>query len=241
MNESVVRAVSVVRVTVVAPHHKQVPDPAAVLRAGPARPPDAPEPRRTDDGGPPPTVTAPTELERQALAWDAARERARSVARAIESEVGTHPDVRSVSVDGDTVRVLLSLAPPFSRWAGWREYLGITVVGGAAGSRTLAGEGRRDGVRVTALVRQTGLVRQAGGQERSFRLGDTTYDLALPYRDAHGETWYFQGRRAPDGMPLMSLDGRTERCSLVNVAQYAGPLTPVLALADAATPDEGTR
>ena len=71
------------------------------------------------------------------------------------------------------------------------------------------------------------LVRQAAAAARPFRLGDTLYDLAVPYRDAHGVIWYFQGQRADDGMPLMSVDGRAERCSLANVAEYAGPLTPL--------------
>ncbi|OPG05075.1 hypothetical protein B1R27_22815 [Streptomyces sp. GKU 895] len=31
-------------------------------------------------------------------------------------------------------------------------------------------------------------------------------------------------------MPLMSVDGRPERCSLANVAAHLGPLTPVRAV-----------
>ncbi|MEU8754313.1 BN159_2729 family protein [Streptomyces chartreusis] len=63
-----------------------------------------------------------------------------------------------------------------------------------------------------------------------FRLGGVTYDLALPQRDAQGDVWYFQGCRSHDGMPLMSLDGRPERCSLANLAVHLGPLTPVRAV-----------
>ncbi|AZM59754.1 MULTISPECIES: BN159_2729 family protein [unclassified Streptomyces] len=209
MNGPVVRAPSFVRVTVVAPHRDQ---PAATTLPAPAEP-DAPVP---SPGAPP-----PTELEQEALAWDAAREHARIVARAVEREVGTHPDVRKVWADGDAVRVLLELAPPFARWPGWCEYFGITVADEPAGDSTPAGEGRRAGVRVSVLVRQ------AATAARPFRLGDTLYDLAVPYRDAHGVIWYFQGQRADDGMPLMSVDGRAERCSLANVAEYAGPLTPL--------------
>lgn len=205
MNGPVVRAPSFVRVTVVAPHRDQ---PAATALP-------APSPGRSP-GAPP-----PTELEREALAWDAAREHARTVALAIEREVSTHPDVRKVWADGDAVRVLLELAAPFARWAGWCEYFGITAADEPAGDGTPAGEGRRAGVRVAVLVRQT------AGAARPFRLGETLYDLAVPYRDAHGEIWYFQGQRASDGMPLMSVDGRTERCSLANVAEYLGPLTPL--------------
>ncbi|MFC5216097.1 BN159_2729 family protein [Streptomyces coerulescens] len=72
-----------------------------------------------------------------------------------------------------------------------------------------------------------------GPRARLFRLGGVTYDLALPQRDAQGDIWYFQGCRSHDGMPLMSLDGRSERCSLANLAVHLGPLSPVRAV----TPD----
>ncbi|MET8898530.1 BN159_2729 family protein [Streptomyces albogriseolus] len=241
------------------------------------------------DGGPPPGTPAPTELERQALAWDAARERARSVALAIEREVGTHPDVRTVWADGDTVHALLRLEPPYARWPGWCAYFGITAAAECTAPHILAGEGSRDGVRVTAAVQPlpSGPDGEPGeaharaertpeaahphptadpadseeadgpdpggpdpdgpqppgpaGLMRPFLLGGTAYDLALPYRDTHGETWYFQGRRAYDGMPLMSLDGRPERCSLAHVAEYAGPLTPVTESPSEPAPDEGDR
>ncbi|MFE5891741.1 BN159_2729 family protein [Streptomyces sp. NPDC056462] len=66
-----------------------------------------------------------------------------------------------------------------------------------------------------------------GPHTRLFRFGGLTYDLAFPQRDAQGDVWYFQGCRSHDGMPLMSLDGRPERCSLANVAFHLGPLSPV--------------
>ncbi|MCZ4603781.1 BN159_2729 family protein [Streptomyces sp. Lzd4kr] len=69
-----------------------------------------------------------------------------------------------------------------------------------------------------------------GPQTHLFRLGGVTYDLALPQRDAQGDVWYFQGCRSHDGMPLMSLDGRLERCSLANLAVHLGPLAPVRAV-----------
>ncbi|MFJ4370533.1 BN159_2729 family protein [Streptomyces chartreusis] len=72
-----------------------------------------------------------------------------------------------------------------------------------------------------------------GPQTHLFRLGGVTYDLALPQRDAQGDVWYFQGCRSHDGMPLMSLDGRPERCSLVNLAVHLGPLAPVRAVVPA--------
>ncbi|MDT6987824.1 BN159_2729 family protein [Streptomyces lusitanus] len=195
----------------------------------------------------------------EALAWDAARDRARSVARTVEREVGTHPDVRTVRADGDTVHVLLRLEPPFARWPGWCAYFGITAAAECTAPHILAGEGSRDGVRVTAAVQPLPAgpddtreqteeqdVADPEGLTRPFQLGGTAYDLTLPYRDAHGETWYFQGRRAYDGMPLMSLDGRPERCSLAHVAEYAGPLTPLTPVTEPEAPaepapDEGDR
>ncbi|MER7743455.1 BN159_2729 family protein [Streptomyces sp. NPDC096538] len=482
MNEYPPDAVPVVRVTVAVPRHDffLTATPAAEVYAVPYVPAPHPgthlAPHGTADGGHPSASPAPTELERQALAWDAARERARAVARTIEREVGGHPDVRTVWADGDTVHVLLRLEPPFTRWPGWCAYFGITASAECTAPHILAGEGSRDGVRVTAAVQPAGpaavpgpadagrprpgaegtpgatrpwvveapgrpasgapgslgghehhsaglgglgvhehivgrggfggleppagdfaghghpvgregfgdhehpaeredfggrehpapqgdfggsedpddsgtgpgaqgdpddpesrerehpdaydpglrdqehldgtapadetdldgtgaggrperggtgiglwtelaasgvlpLAHLAGtghdepddtdagtrpdlgpwagpegqarpddpasprpaGVMRPFLLGGTAYDLALPYRDVHGETWYFQGQRSFDGMPLMSLDGRPERCSLAHVAEYAGPLTPVTEPAPEPAPDEGDR
>ncbi|MET9734025.1 BN159_2729 family protein [Streptomyces sp. NPDC006458] len=211
---------------------------------------------------------APTDLERQALAWDIDCRRARRVARAVESEAGRHPGLLAVEADGDTVRVLLRV-PDLAEWGQWRAYFGITVVSELAHPHLLTGEGRRHGVRMSVLGRVAAAPeaaapasgaampasgaampasgafapasddRATGGEaqaKRLFRLGRTTYDLVLPYRDAHGDIWYFQGAQTADGMPLMSLDGRPERCSLANVAAYAGPLTPVRGTG----PDRGT-
>ncbi|MFI8207589.1 BN159_2729 family protein [Streptomyces sp. NPDC085937] len=483
MNEYPSDAVPVVRVTVAVPRHDfflTATPPAEVYAVPyvPAPHPGALAPHGTGDGGHPSASRAPTELEQQALAWDAARERAGAVARTIEREVGGHPDVRTVWADGDTVHVLLGLEPPFTRWPGWCAYFGITASAECTAPHILAGEGSRDGVRVTAAVQPAcpaagsepadargaapgaegtpggahpvgagdpgrpdpgapgsfggyehpfaGLGRldvhdrgsgragfggheqaagpgafgdhehptgredfgghehpagreDLGGREhpapqgdfggsedpddsgtgpggqgdphdpefrerehpdaddpesrdqehpdgtapadetdpdgtsaggrpdrggtgpglwtelaasgvlplahlagtghdesddtgaltrpdlgpwagpegqerpddpasprpagvmRPFLLGGTAYDLALPYRDVHGETWYFQGHRTFDGMPLMSLDGRPERCSLAHVAEYAGPLTPVSESVPEPAPDEGDR
>ncbi|WP_231157124.1 BN159_2729 family protein [Streptomyces sp. CNZ748] len=518
MNEYPPDAVPVVRVTVAVPRHDffLTATPAAEVYAVPYVPAPHPgtplAPHGTADGGHPSASPAPTELERQALAWDAARERARAVARTIEREVGGHPDVRTVWADGDTVHVLLRLEPPFTRRPGWCAYFGITASAECTAPHILAGEGSRDGVRVTAAVQPAGPAavpgpadagrprpgaegtpgatrpwvaeapgrpasaapgslgghehhsaglgslgvhehivgrggfggleppagdfaghghpvgreeaddheppagrQEFGGHEhpvgredfgdhehpaeredfldhehpaerqdfggrahpapqggfggsedldddgtrpdgqgdpagpvfrerehqdaydpglrdqehqdgtapaddvdpdgtgaggrpdrgaaglgpwtelaasgvlplahlagtghdepddtgagarpdqspwagpegqagpddpasprpagvmRPFLLGGTAYDLALPYRDVHGETWYFQGQRSFDGMPLMSLDGRPERCSLAHVAEYAGPLTPVSEPVPEPAPDEGDR
>ncbi|MFE3036672.1 BN159_2729 family protein [Streptomyces canus] len=170
-----------------------------------------------------------TELERQALAWDEACARARAAARAVELELAGHPGPYGVRADGDRVRVLLRVDDP-ARWVRWRVHFGITAVQQRPEPGTVTGEGERHGVRVTVVARGAGTGPPHPGSDRAkrpFHLDGATYDLTLPHRDAYGHVWYFQGRRDHDGMPLMSLDGRPERCTLANVAAYAGPLTPL--------------
>ncbi|MFC9958445.1 BN159_2729 family protein [Streptomyces nigra] len=197
--------------------------PAAVrLLTGPGRPPVVVLHRTADGGwsrGPRPL----TELERKALAWDAACARARSVARAVARHLAGHAGPSDVRVDGDRVRVVLRVDGA-ECWARWRAYFQITVVGEGSRPHTLVGDGERDGVRVTVVAHGAATGRRG---RRPFRVGDATYDLAAPLRDAYGDVWYYQGCRRPDGMPLLSLDGRPERCSLANVAAHLGPLSAV--------------
>ncbi|MEU5282016.1 BN159_2729 family protein [Streptomyces asoensis] len=211
---------------------------------------------RTPDGGWSRTARPVTELERQALSWDASCERARRVASAVERHLDTHPGPHTVRVEGDRVRVVLRVDGP-GQWARWRAWFGVTSVDERTEPHTLTGEGERDGVRVTVVARTTpapppdpaGPTAPAdstdstgstgstgstssdgsaeGADQRRYRIGETLYDLAAPMRDVYGGVWYFEGRRNGDGMPLMALDGRPERCSLANVAVYLGPLSPV--------------
>lgn len=189
---------------------------------------------RTPEGGWSRTRPAATELERQALAWDDACARARSVAAAIERHLTGHRGPSGVRVEGNRVRVVLRVDGP-EQWADWRASLGIAVVREGDRPHTVVGEGEYGGVRVAVVARVA--VAPPGGasghQARPFRLGGATYDLAVPHRDAHGDVWYFQGCRTHDGMPLMSVDGRPERCSLANVAAHLGPLSPVPQVEDA--------
>ncbi|MEU1519679.1 BN159_2729 family protein [Streptomyces sp. NPDC005811] len=195
-----------------------------------------PEPMRpTAETEPVWAVTEPTPLrpvtalERQALAWDESCARAREVARSVERQMNGHPGPHGIRVDGDRVRVLLRVDDP-AQWARWRAYLGLTDAGERSRPHTVTAQGERDGVPVTVVARGSGTAppsRAGGPERRPFRLDGTRFDLALPQRDTNGDLWYFQGCRTPDGMPLMSLDGRPERCTLAQVEAQLGPLSPV--------------
>ncbi|MGW0163626.1 BN159_2729 family protein [Streptomyces sp. NPDC003343] len=169
-----------------------------------------------------------SELEQQALAWDQSCERARLVAAAIEQHIGRHPEFQSVRTDGDQVRVALHITDQ-AQWAQWRRYFGITHDGERPLPYAVGGDGYRDGVRVSVVAYDLPQVRALATEiaKRPFQLGGLVYDLALPQRDSQGDVWFFQGERAEDGMPLLSMDGRPERCSLANVMDLVGPLTPV--------------
>ncbi|WP_432041468.1 BN159_2729 family protein [Streptomyces cadmiisoli] len=169
-----------------------------------------------------------TELEQQALAWDQSCQRAHVVAAAIEKAIGDHPSYQRVQVERDGVLVALHVTDQ-AQWAEWRRYFGITHDQEQPLPYVVGGQGYRDGVRVSVLAYDLPQVQARTEQSagRPFRLGGMVYDLALPQRDASGAVWYHQGERESDGMPLMSLDGRTERCSLATILGHSGPLTAV--------------
>ncbi|MFC8348999.1 BN159_2729 family protein [Streptomyces sp. NPDC057280] len=203
----------------------------ARLLVDPRRPPGALL-YRTPGGGWSRFPRPLTELERKALDWDAACARARQVAQVIGRHLAGHLNPTDIRVDGDRVRVVLRVDGP-TQWTRWRAYFGITIVGEGTRPHTVIGEGMRDGVRMTVVAHGAAATLPSAAPTaptRPFRMGDRVYDLALPLRDAHGDVWYFQGCRRQDGMPLMSVDGRPERCSLANVAAHLGPLTPVRAV-----------
>ncbi|WP_405997965.1 BN159_2729 family protein [Streptomyces sp. NBC_00829] len=174
-------------------------------------------------------LVAATELERAALAWDAVCRRAGRIAVAVERRIGRHPDFQGVHAEGNRVRIVLHIAEPH-QWARWRAYFGITDEGEHPLPYVLTGEGHRNGVRLSVVaydVHPEGHRAATGPVAHLFKLGRNVFDLALPQRDAHGDIWHCRGHRAHDGMPLMSLGARPERCSLANVAAFVGPLTPV--------------
>ncbi|MGW4883401.1 BN159_2729 family protein [Streptomyces murinus] len=169
-----------------------------------------------------------TELERQALAWDASCNRASVAAARIEQLISRHPEFQSLRTDGDRILVALHITDQ-AQWAAWRSFFGITHDKEQALPYAVAGDGYRDGVRVSVVAYDLPQV-QATATDRAkapFVLDGLVYDLARPQRDAEGKVWYFQGQRAGDGMPLLSMDGRPERCSLANIVLQVGPLTPV--------------
>ncbi|MGD1219266.1 BN159_2729 family protein [Streptomyces krungchingensis] len=183
---------------------------------------------RTPAGGWSCGLRGPTDLERQAQARDASRAHARRLATAIERHIGRHQDFHSVRADGDRVRVVLHVVDR-DQWMRWRAHFGIPHTTERLLPHAVTGECRYEGVRVSVLAyepRRTPHDAQGTPPARPFEFEGRRYDLAVPQRDAHGNVWYFQGWSTDDGMPLLSVDGRPERCSLANVATYMGPLSP---------------
>ncbi|MFM9675822.1 BN159_2729 family protein [Streptomyces brasiliscabiei] len=169
-----------------------------------------------------------TDLEKQALAWDQSCERARQVAVAIEQQLGQHPTFQSLRTEGDRILVALQITTQ-QQWVVWRAWFGITPEREQRLPYAVGGEGHRDGVRVSVVAYDVPQVQAHAAQtaKRPFILDGVVYDLALPQRDAHGDVWYFQGEQRDDGMPMLSIDGRPEKCSLANIVDHAGPLTAV--------------
>ncbi|MBQ0827652.1 BN159_2729 family protein [Streptomyces tagetis] len=169
-----------------------------------------------------------TDLERQALAWDAACERANRVAADIALRLSEDSPLHRVQVDGDQLLVALYITAQ-SQWAAWRRYFGITHAGERALPYVVCADGHRGGVQVwvAAYDLPETRAREAASARRPFELDGIVYDLAVPLGDTQGDTWFFQGEVRADGMPLLSQDGRPERCSLANIVSQAGPLTRV--------------
>ncbi|MFI7014424.1 BN159_2729 family protein [Streptomyces sp. NPDC050164] len=182
----------------------------------------------------------PTELEQQALEWDRSCQRAQQVAAAIKAQIGQHPEFQNVQVDKDRVLVALHITDQ-AQWVQWRQYFGITHNVERPLPYAVAGDGYRDGVRVSVVAYDLPQVRDRAAQsaKRPFQLGGVVYDLALPQQDAEGDVWFFQGQRSDDGMPMLSIDGRSERCSLANIVAQVGPLTPVKGAATPVTAQGG--
>ncbi|MFE3371226.1 BN159_2729 family protein [Streptomyces sp. NPDC059173] len=189
--------------------------------------------RRTPQGWAPvapatqPAPPEPTELEQQASDWDAACQRAAQLVDVVRSTYAAEPDFVGVRADRDTVVISLQITE-LARWAGWMSTLGIvehqlTGLDYVVCGRTTIGD-----VPVSVLaydVPELQLVTEARAR-RPYRHAGILYDLALPQEDAQRDIWYFQGENI-EGMPLLSLDGRSERCTLAAIVDLVGPLHPV--------------
>ncbi|MEV8600492.1 BN159_2729 family protein [Streptomyces griseoviridis] len=172
--------------------------------------------------------TSLTELEQQADAWDRSCERARQVAAGIREQLAHHPSVQRVQVDGDRLLVALyNVTPP--QWTEWCAYFGIRDDRETELPYAVAADGYRDGVRVSVVAYDLPVAREhaRGLAARAYDFQGVVYDLAVPQRDCEGQVWFYRGMRTADGMPLLSLDGRPERCTLANIVRMTGPLTPV--------------
>lgn len=172
--------------------------------------------------------TQPTELEQQAAAWDEACAHARQVAARIRRHIGEHRSFQNIQVDGDRVLVALHIVHQ-DEWPQWRRYFGIVHDKETTLPYMVAGDGYRDGIRVLVVAYDLPEARKhaLAIAKAPFEFEGIVYDLALPQRDARGDVWFYQGVRTADGMPLLSIDGRPERCTLSNIVRQAGPLTPV--------------
>ncbi|MFF1416519.1 BN159_2729 family protein [Streptomyces sp. NPDC058280] len=181
-----------------------------------------------------------TDLETQALAWDASLGRAAWLAEKIRTEMGGELAARTglMGVRTDTERVLISAQITHNeQWAGWCRYLGITQVAPGSPEHAYVGHGHRDGVGVSILAYDAPATeaRTAAAATMPYRYGGAVYDLALPLQDASGEIWDYQQLRA-DGMPLLSRrdDPKGGRCSLSGVDAQYGPLSTARDAAPAA-------
>lgn len=175
----------------------------------------------------PAPAAEPSELEQQASDWDAACERAQRLATSMAAAYATEPDVANVRADRDTVVVSLYVTD-LSRWAGWMATLGITEHQLTGLDYVVCGRTSWDGVPLSVLaydVPELQLAERAKAR-RPFRYAGVLYDLALPHEDSQRDVWFYQGESA-EGMPLLSLDGRPERCTLANVVEMVGPLLPI--------------
>ncbi|WP_406200035.1 BN159_2729 family protein [Streptomyces sp. NBC_01017] len=181
-----------------------------------------------------PAATELTDLEQQALAWDQSCARAEGVAAAIKKQIGEHPEFQNVQVDQDRVLVALHITDQ-AQWVQWRAWFGITHDKEQPLPYAIAGDGYRDGVRVSVVAYDLPQARTRAVQsaKRPFVLDGDVYDLSVPQQDSRGGVWFFQGARKGDGMPLLSIDGRSERCSLAGIVAQFGPLT---AVTDSTTP-----
>lgn len=187
------------------------------------------------------TLPLQAEAERQTAAWAETMTRAHVVADQLRAEFGEREGLTNVQVLPDA-RVLVGIhVTHLWQWVRWCEHLTITDDRVSDIVYASVGEGHRDGVAVGLVAQDVPEVRARHERlaARPYRYGGEVYDLGLPYRDMSGVVWYHHGQSTAEGMPLLAVDGRAERCTLANVVEIAGPLTPVMGPVTAVTAEAG--
>ncbi|MFD8970492.1 BN159_2729 family protein [Streptomyces sp. NPDC059568] len=179
------------------------------------------------------TAEPRTDLETQALAWDAALGRAARLAEQIRTEQGGEraPSTGLLSVRADREKVLVSAQIlDTAQWSGWCRYLGITQQEPGSPAHAHIGSGHRDGVAVSIVAYDAPATeaRTVAAATMPYRYGGDVYDLALPLRDQVGAIWDYRALRT-DGMPLLARrdDPTGARCPLSGVDTQYGPLSTV--------------
>ncbi|WEH40753.1 BN159_2729 family protein [Streptomyces sp. AM 2-1-1] len=190
---------------------------------------------------PAPDAPPVTELEREASAWDQACERAQALATATAMKYAAEPEVTRVTADRDTVVISLHIVER-DRWTGWMAALGIAPDQVTVSEYVVHGRTSWDGVPVSVLAYDMPELQAATAASllanRPYRYAGVVYDLALEQQDINGDRWFYHGEETAERMPLLSQDGRPERCTLANIVELVGPLTPVRELA---TTTDGAR
>lgn len=171
-----------------------------------------------------------SELEQQAIAWDASCKRAQALADLIQVEAGEGRGLMRVQVDGDRLLVSVQITRT-EQWAAWRRYLGISREQPSPASLpyAYAGDGHRNGVAVSLIAYDAPAteVSEVAAATMPYRHEGAVYDLALPLRDREGDVWDY-AQTSLTGMPLLTRRGGTgERCSLANLVWQLGPVETV--------------
>jgi hypothetical protein len=175
-----------------------------------------------------PSTPAPppnSQLEQAALAWALACARARRTAADLAAAYSAHPDVVSVTADGDQAVVAVRITE-LRAWYVWRAAMGARAEDVVFYEDACVAVGGNDGVPLQVVGFGVPLLLDAvaAAARLPYRLWDQVYDLAASHQDAQGNHWQYDGDQASDGVPLLSMAGRPEPCRITNVVEQAGPL-----------------
>ncbi|MBP2583349.1 hypothetical protein J3A78_003827 [Streptomyces sp. PvR006] len=168
-----------------------------------------------------------SELEQQALAWDAACDRARDLAEDIRAKFAAElHGLQSALADSDRVRVVLAVTRP-GQWSAMVRYFSITEQAEQL-EYAYIGYGHRNGVAVSVVAYDAPQVDACtlAAAAMPYRFGGVIYDLALAHRDINGDTWTLHSQ-SDDETPLLVRNGSAEPFPLPTLVEYVGPLTQV--------------